>query len=71
MGMADSPPLLPGCMVMWFDDRDVCNYALVIQYEEHLDNKCYVCTILRDLRIKTLTLFHADNNKRWRVVHAR
>jgi hypothetical protein len=63
------PPLLPGCMVVWFDSLDVPNYALVIQFEEHLDNKCYVLTILKDQRIKTLTLFHAENDKRWRVLH--
>jgi len=56
-------------MVVWFDSLDVPNYALVIQFEEHLDNKCYVLTILKDQRIKTLTLFHAENDKRWRVLH--
>lgn len=63
-------------MVMWFEHLEsptdaMC--ALVVQIEEYFgreDGKCYVLTIVHEQRIKALTLFHADMNSRWRVMHA-
>ena len=57
-------------MVMWQDHLGAFFYALVVQFEEHLDQQCYVITYVRDQRIKTVTLFHADNGKTWRVACA-
>lgn len=66
-----NPPVLPGSMVLWQEDSGDFLYALVIQVEEHLDNSCYVLTVIRDLRIKTLTFFHTDYNKKWRLAVTR
>ena len=63
------PPLLPGCMVVWFDTSDVSHMALCVQFEEHLETKVYVLTIVHDQRIKALTLFQAEQGKKWRVLH--
>lgn len=68
MIMAAGPMLTPGSLVVWFDRDDVPNYALVVQFEEHLANQCYVATILKEQRIRTLNLFHCERGTRWRVL---
>ncbi len=56
-------------MVMWFDVSDMRHLALCVQFEEHLETKVYVLTIVDDQRIKTLTLFKEEQGKKWRVLH--
>lgn len=60
-----SPPLLPGCMVIWVDAFDALRTALVVQFNR-LDTH-YEATIVHDERIKMLILRHKDLDNSWRV----
>lgn len=70
MTMLPLPKLLPGCMVVWFDWDDSIHYALVIQYTENLSLGVFELTIVTSQRVKTLSLKKADQNVKWRVLHA-
>jgi len=67
MGVA-SPPLTPGCLVCWQDDFDRFFLALAVAVEVHLESKLYCVTYVRDQRIKSVNLFVAEKDTRWRVL---
>lgn len=59
--------MFPGSLVLWQEATGNFLYALVIQVEEHLESACYVLTLVKDQRIKTITFFRNDYNKTWRL----
>jgi hypothetical protein len=65
-----SPQLTPGCLFVWQDDFDRFFLALAVAVEVHLESKLFCVTYVRDQRIKSVNLFVAECNKRWRVLHA-
>jgi hypothetical protein len=65
--MAAGPALTPGCLIAWFDYEDECQLALVICVVDL--PTCYDLTIVKDQRIKALTLLKdASLQSRWRVL---
>lgn len=57
-------------MVLWQNAMGIFSYALVIQFEEFFDAAFYSVSIVQRDRINTLTLYHKDFNKTWRVLRA-
>jgi hypothetical protein len=69
--MAFLPPLLPGCMIAWFDESsDRPHYALVVTSSSDPGRAGWFdATIIQEMRVKKLTLWWGDKGTRWRVLH--
>ena len=63
-----SPPLTPGRLVVWQDDFGRFYIALAIAVDEFPEQKLYCMTYVREERIKSVNLFIAEKDKRWRVL---
>jgi hypothetical protein len=56
-------------LIIWQDASDHFYIALAIAVEEFFEQQLYTVTYVRDQRIKSVNLFIADRDKRWRVLH--
>lgn len=65
MGVA-SPPILPGCLVIYVNAFDQLRTATVIQFIRHESH--YEATVIQDERIRPLILRHKDMDNSWRVL---
>ena len=74
MGVA-SPPIVPGCMIVWMDPCDAFHIALVVQFTllkgMSAARDTYVVTIVAGNRIKDVVLYREDVDVRWRVLSGR
>lgn len=65
MMMPLGPPLLPGCMVGWFEDDGRFDHALVVAIDPSVGATYCDITIIR-----RMTLWMTERGQKWRVLHA-
>jgi hypothetical protein len=69
MKMLLGPPLLPGCLVGWFEDDGRFDHALVIAIDPQVGATYLDVTVVKAMRVKRMTLWMTERGRMWRVLH--